>query len=377
MGGGHRARRSRGTRRTATAGSAAWTGSAPKADRAAAHAVRILVTGGGGFLGSHLVERLAADGHDVVRPRGSADYDLTRRDDTERLFEDAAPGARLPPRSRGRRHRREPREPRPLLVREPDDGRERARAEPDPRGREARHRRHRLRIPEAHAGAVPRGRPLERLSGGDERALRHRQEGAPRRRAGLPRAVRAELDLPAADEPLRPARQLPSDERARDSGPDPKMLESPRTRSCSGATARRRGSSSTSRTASRASCSPPIATTGRTGQPRGRQGDLDPRARRARRRGDRLRGTNRRGTRRSRTGSRGGASMRRARASSSASRRGRRSATGSSERSPGTASRLRPLPLRSDQRSSTRCSSSARRCARIEFWSERLEMTVE
>ncbi len=30
--------------------------------------------------------------------------------------------------------------------------------------REARHRRHGLRLPEVHAGAVPRGRPLERLS---------------------------------------------------------------------------------------------------------------------------------------------------------------------------------------------------------------------
>ena len=39
--------------------------------------------------------------------------------------------------------------------------------------------------------------------------------------AGLPRAVRAERDLPAAGEPLRPARQLPPDERARDPGPDP------------------------------------------------------------------------------------------------------------------------------------------------------------
>ena len=51
---------------------------------------RALVTGGGGFLGSHLVARLEDAGHDVfvVRRR---DYDLTRYDDTERLFEDARP----------------------------------------------------------------------------------------------------------------------------------------------------------------------------------------------------------------------------------------------------------------------------------------------
>ncbi len=53
---------------------------------------RILVTGGGGFLGSHLVERLEADGHDVVSAR-SADYDLTSMDDTARMFDDA--GAEL------------------------------------------------------------------------------------------------------------------------------------------------------------------------------------------------------------------------------------------------------------------------------------------
>jgi GDP-L-fucose synthase len=52
--------------------------------------MRTLVTGGGGFLGSHLVERLARDGHDVVVPR-SRDYDLTHEDDTVRLFADARP----------------------------------------------------------------------------------------------------------------------------------------------------------------------------------------------------------------------------------------------------------------------------------------------
>src|SRR5712691_3180333 len=52
--------------------------------------VRVLVTGGGGFLGSHLVERLRSDGLDpfVARRR---DYDLTREADVDRLFTDARP----------------------------------------------------------------------------------------------------------------------------------------------------------------------------------------------------------------------------------------------------------------------------------------------
>jgi len=52
--------------------------------------VRTLVTGGGGFLGSHLVERLERDGHDVFVAR-RRDYDLTRWEDGERLFRDAQP----------------------------------------------------------------------------------------------------------------------------------------------------------------------------------------------------------------------------------------------------------------------------------------------
>jgi GDP-L-fucose synthase len=52
--------------------------------------MNVLVTGGGGFLGSHLVERLRAEGHDpfVARRR---DYDLTVAADVERLFAEARP----------------------------------------------------------------------------------------------------------------------------------------------------------------------------------------------------------------------------------------------------------------------------------------------
>jgi len=52
--------------------------------------MKVLVTGGGGFVGSHLVERLAADGHEVVAAR-RRDYDLTSMADTARLFADTGP----------------------------------------------------------------------------------------------------------------------------------------------------------------------------------------------------------------------------------------------------------------------------------------------
>jgi GDP-L-fucose synthase len=50
--------------------------------------MRTLVTGGGGFLGSHLVERLEGEGHDVLAVR-SAEHDLTSMEDTARLFDKA------------------------------------------------------------------------------------------------------------------------------------------------------------------------------------------------------------------------------------------------------------------------------------------------
>jgi GDP-L-fucose synthase len=52
--------------------------------------MNVLVTGGGGFLGSSLVERLQTAGHEpfVARRR---DYDLTVAEEAERLFADARP----------------------------------------------------------------------------------------------------------------------------------------------------------------------------------------------------------------------------------------------------------------------------------------------
>jgi GDP-L-fucose synthase len=52
--------------------------------------MRIVVTGGGGFLGSHLVERLRGRGEDPFVAR-RADFDLTRWDDAERLFRETRP----------------------------------------------------------------------------------------------------------------------------------------------------------------------------------------------------------------------------------------------------------------------------------------------
>jgi GDP-L-fucose synthase len=52
--------------------------------------MRVLVTGGGGFLGSHLVERLQAKGIEPFVARRS-EYDLTLAAEAVRVFEDAEP----------------------------------------------------------------------------------------------------------------------------------------------------------------------------------------------------------------------------------------------------------------------------------------------
>ena len=205
---------------------------------------------------------------------------------------------------------------------------------------------HGLRLPEVRPGAVLRGRPLGRLPGGDERAVRRREEGRPRRRTGVPRAVRPERDLPAPDQPLRAARQLrprdvachpgahPEDDRVGRGGralgrrlPD------------AGVPVRRRlrgGARPGSRALRRARPRQPRRRDARSRFASSPSSSPTSRATRAASRG----------TRRSRTASRVGAWTRRARASCSGSRRGRRCERGSSTPPPGTA-RQWPVSVRS------------------------------
>lgn len=53
---------------------------------------KIVVTGGAGFLGSYVVEKLEQQGHEVSIPR-STKYDLRRRADVYRMYEDFEPEA--------------------------------------------------------------------------------------------------------------------------------------------------------------------------------------------------------------------------------------------------------------------------------------------
>ena len=193
---------------------------------------RIVVTGGGGFLGRHLQDRLRNEGvpqQQVLVPREHGVRPDTRgRRGSHVSAVEANRGH--PPGGPGRRHRREPREPRRVLLRQHGDGPAPDRARAARRAEKVRPGRHDLRLSQVHARALPRGGPLERLSRGDQRPLRHRQEGPAGDAPGLSPAVRPQRHLSAAGEPVRAGRQLRSAVIARHPGLDPQVRARPNER---------------------------------------------------------------------------------------------------------------------------------------------------
>ena len=182
-------------------------------------AMSVLVTGGGGFLGSHVVERLRADGAEPFVAR-KADYDLVRADDAARLFDDARP--------------------RLVLHLAAEVGGIGANMANGGRYWYANTMMGANVLEQSRLHAVDKliivgticsypklaPRPFREETSGT--AIRRRRTRATASRSGpsssaasLPRAVRAQHRPPAPGQPLRPARRLRPRALARHSGPDP------------------------------------------------------------------------------------------------------------------------------------------------------------
>ncbi len=137
---------------------------------------RVCVTGGAGFLGSHLQEELARRGaEDVFVPEYPA-YDLVQRDAIVRMLDDAKPdiiihlaavvggiGANMA--NPGRYFY----DNAMMGIQLIEEARKADVAQ-------VRGARHDLRVPEVRADPVPRRRPVERVPRRDQRAVRAGQE---------------------------------------------------------------------------------------------------------------------------------------------------------------------------------------------------------
>ena len=197
----------------------------------------VLVTGGGGFLGSHLVERLERRRPRALR-RAAPDYDLTRWTTPSACSttRGRSSSSTSPPRSAASARTARTRAATGTRT---CDGRARARAEPAARGRASSSSPARS----APTRSTRRSRSARTTSGTATRRRRTRRTASRRSRCSSARqAYREQYGLNAifspAGEPLRAARQLRPRDLARDPGPDPQDDRGARTRSCSGATAR-------------------------------------------------------------------------------------------------------------------------------------------
>ena len=169
---------------------------------------RVVVTGGSGFLGRHVVAAFHARGcRSVLVPR-KAEYDLTREADVERMFADTRPqivvhlaavvgGIGANREAPGRFFYDNVMMGAMVL----EHGRRSGIEKFVGIGTICAYPKH-APVPFRRTG------PLERLSGGDQRAVRHRQEDAARPGTGLPGAVRLQRGPSAPRQPVRPARQL-------------------------------------------------------------------------------------------------------------------------------------------------------------------------
>ena len=180
----------------------------------------VVVTGGAGFLGKPVVRdlerarrRRAGDPLGRARPPRSAAVPRGARRGRHRH----------PPRRQRRRHRLQPPQPGPARPRQPAMGTnvfEQCRLAGVAKLVAACSV---CAYPKFTRGAVPRGRPLERLPGGVQRPVRAGEEDAARPLRRLPAPVRLRLLRAGHRQPLRAGRQLRPRGLARDRGDDPQV----------------------------------------------------------------------------------------------------------------------------------------------------------
>ena len=229
---------------------------------------RVMVTGGGGFLGKAVVKRLEASGADQVFVPRSKDYDLRTKEGIDRALADGRPQLVIHLAAVVGRHRRESGEPGSVLLRERDHG--------DPaHGAGAPGRRRQIRDRSAPSAPTRSTRPcrsMKTISGTAIRRRRTRRTAWPRRCCwcrGRPiGAVRLQRHPPHPRQPVRPGRQLRSRQLARDPRAHQEVHRRPRLgrrpSSTSGEPGRPHASSCTSTMRRRASSWPQSGTTARS-----------------------------------------------------------------------------------------------------------------